>query len=142
MNNQYIYHIRTSFKKVAAVSETAAALFYERLFLLDPSLRPMFKGDLKNQGKKLMMALEIFVSSVSQLDKILPVVRDLGRRHAEYGVRPSDYDTVGEALLWTLKTGLGTHFTPEVEEAWTHVYALLAEVMIEAAESAQTLQDY
>jgi hemoglobin-like flavoprotein len=35
-------------------------------------------------------------------------------------------------LLWTLKKGLGNDFTPAVSAAWTTIYSLLANIMIEA----------
>ena len=86
------------------------------------------------QGKKLMQMLAIAVNGLSRLEMIVPAVQKLGERHVGYGVERGHYETVGEALLWTLGAGLGEGFTPEVEEAWTVAYALLAGVMIEAAE--------
>ena len=50
-----------------------------------------------------------------------------------YGVKAADYDTVGRALLDTLREGLGPGFTPEVEAAWTKAYVTLSGVMISAA---------
>ncbi len=68
---------------------------------------------------------------------LAPVVRQLGARHASYGVRTEHYATVGAALLWTLEQGLGAKFTPEVREAWAAAYDLLSEVMqLGALESA------
>jgi hemoglobin-like flavoprotein len=126
--------VKSSFAKVAATKEHAAALFYRRLFELDPSLRPLFKGDMAAQGAKLMAALSTVVASLDRLEKILPAVRDLGRRHATYGVRPDHYATVGDALIWTLEQGLGADFTREMRRAWTDAYVHLAWTMIAAAE--------
>jgi hemoglobin-like flavoprotein len=128
--------VQESFAKVAPISALAADLFYGRLFELDPSLKPLFKGDMKEQGQKLMKMLRIAVDGLDDLDKLVPAVQDMGRRHATYGVENSHYDTVGASLLWTLEQGLGPAFTPEVKEAWTVVYALLAHTMKEAAEEA------
>lgn len=131
----YIYQIKLiqqSFAAVEPIADQAAALFYNRLFELDPSLRAMFKGDLAVQGKKLMMMLKAVVNGLSQLESILPAVKALGSRHSGYGVEDAHYDTVGEALLWTLDQGLGDAFTPEVEEAWVTAYTLLATTMKEA----------
>jgi len=103
--------VRASFAKVAPIADTAAAMFYERLFATDPTLRPLFKGDMVVQGRLLMTMIETAVENVHQLDQILPAVRDLGRRHAGYGVKAADYDTVVGALLGTLGAGprLGVH---------------------------------
>ena len=133
MNSAQIDLIQNSFKRVEPMAEAAASLFYDRLFTLDPSLRLMFKNDMKTQGRKLMQTLGIVVKGLKRLDTILPTVQDLGRRHVHYGVRDEHYDIVGTALLWTLEQGLGEAFTPEVEEAWTTAYMLLAGAMKEAA---------
>ena len=133
MNSAQIDLVQNSFKLVEPMAEAAASLFYDRLFTLDPSLRPMFKNDMKTQGRKLMQTLGIAVKGLKRLDTILPAVQDLGRRHVHYGVRDEHYDIVGTALLWTLEQGLGEAFTPAVEEAWTTAYILLAGAMKEAA---------
>jgi hemoglobin-like flavoprotein len=124
--------VQESFAKIAPISALAADLFYSRLFELDPSVQPLFKGDMKEQGRKLMGMIRVAVDGLDDLDKLVPAVQDMGRRHATYGVENSHYDTVGESLLWTLEQGLGEAFTPEVQEAWTVVYTLLSHTMKEA----------
>ena len=128
--------VQDSFATIAPIADDAAALFYRRLFEIDPSLEPMFRGDMKEQRKKLMQMLTAAVKGLDRLEQLVPVVQDLGRRHAYYGVADAHYDTVGEALLWTLEKGLGAAFTPETREAWATVYGLLATVMKEAAREA------
>ena len=125
--------IRASFAKVVPIAPQAAALFYDRLFVLDPSLKPLFKGDMVEQGRKLMAMIGAAVSNLGKLEAIMPAVQDLGRRHATYGVQSTHYDTVASALLWTLKQGLGDEFTPPVEAAWTEAYKILATAMKSAA---------
>jgi hemoglobin-like flavoprotein len=129
--------VSDSFAKVVPIAPQAAALFYERLFVLDPSLRPLFKGDMAEQGRKLMAMLGTTVSNLGQLGAIVPAVQGLGRRHVAYGVQPEQYDTVAAALLWTLEQGLGAAFTPPVEAAWTEAYTILATVMKDAATASQ-----
>src|SRR5215218_2895568 len=107
MNAEQIKLVRDSFEKVAPIADTAAALFYGRLFDLDPALESLFKGDIVEQGRKLMQMIGMAVKSLDRLEQVLPAVRALGARHAGYGVRERDYDTVGRALIWTLKKGLG-----------------------------------
>ena len=94
---------------------------------------PLFRGDMTEQGRKLMATLGVAVSSLRNLDKIIPTVQALGANHASYGVKDADYQTVASALLWTLEQGLGAAFTPEVKEAWTATYMILAGVMMDAA---------
>lgn len=125
--------VKQSFAKVAPIAEQAADLFYTRLFEIAPEVKPLFKGDIKEQGRKLMSTLGLAVGSLDRLPQLVPVVQDLGRKHAGYGVRGEHYDKVAAALLWTLEQGLGPDFTPETKAAWTEVYGILAGVMKEAA---------
>ena len=137
MNLQQIELVQQSWKKVVPIADQAAALFYERLFELDPTVKPLFRGDIKSQGRKLTSMINTAVVNLGDFAGIVPAVQDLGRRHVRYGVRPAHYDTVGAALLWTLEKGLGEAFTPATREAWAKAYATLAGVMqAAAAESA------
>lgn len=136
MNQKQIELVQASFAEVVPIAETAAALFYQRLFELDPSLRPMFRGDMKEQGKKLMDMIAMVVVNLKRLDRIVPGVRALGSRHSGYGVRDEHYETVGAALLWTLGQGLGEAFTDETRDAWATAYGILATTMKDAAAEA------
>jgi hemoglobin-like flavoprotein len=133
MNADQIAIVQETFEKVRPISETAAELFYKRLFELNPSFKPLFKGDMKKQGRMLMQMIDFAVKGIDEPDTILPTIQDLGKRHVEYGVKEEYYDTVGEALLWTLEQGLGESFTPEAKDAWAEAYKLLSGVMIGAA---------
>lgn len=124
--------VTDSWAKVVPISDKAAELFYGRLFELDPTLKFLFKAPIELQGKLLMKALDGAVSGLSDLPALVPVLQDLGKRHAPYGVEEKDYDTVGAAFLWTLEQGLGDGFTVEVKAAWASVYGVVAQVMKEA----------
>lgn len=125
--------VQESFASLAPIAEDAMALFYRRLFEVDPVVRRMFPEDITAQHRKLAQMLTAAVKGLDHLDRLVPVVQDLGRRHAGYGVTEAHYDTVGAALLWTLEKGLGSAFTPEMKDAWATVYGLLATVMKDAA---------
>lgn len=129
--------VKDSFRKLVPIADQAAALFYARLFELDPSLRPLFRGDMAEQGRKLMTMIATAVGSLDRLDTIVPAIRTLGARHAGYRVTDEHYATVGAALLWTLEKGLGPEFTTEVRAAWTTTYTLLANTMMEAARQSR-----
>src|SRR5438874_235228 len=133
MKSSQITLVQSTFDRILPISDVAARIFYDRLFHLDPSLRRLFNGDLRMQGKKLMDALSIVVGNLNRPDRIVPGIRALGRRHAAYGVQSQHYTTVGEALLWTLEHGLGDEFTTEARRAWAAAYDLLAATMKEAA---------
>jgi len=133
MTPEQIRLVQDSFAKVVPIKEQAAALFYGRLFEIDPDTRSMFSGDLKAQGNKLMTAIALVVRSLRDLGPILAVVDDLGRRHRGYGVTERHYLTVGGALIWTLEQGLGDAFTPAVKDAWLAAYGTLSQRMIAAA---------
>lgn len=133
MNSRQVDLVQQTFAQVEPIADTAATLFYGRLFQLDPQLRLLFPKDLSDQKKKLMNALKLVVEGLHTPEKILPAVRYLGERHQSYGVEDSHYELVGQALIWTLGQGLGDAFTAEVQDAWTAAYNLLARVMREPA---------
>jgi hemoglobin-like flavoprotein len=137
MTPQQIVLVQETWKQVVPIKDKAAELFYGRLFELDPSVKPLFKGDMAEQGKRLMTMINAAVAGLSRVETIVPVVQALGRRHVGYGVTDAHYDTVGAALLWTLETGLGPAFTAEVKDAWASVYGVLATTMKEAAAKAE-----
>jgi hemoglobin-like flavoprotein len=133
MHPQQIEIVQRTFDLAAPLADEIADRFYTRLFELDPSLRPLFKHDIKAQGDKLMTVLAFAVRGLHQPDAIVGAVQRLGERHTHYGVQPHHYATVGEALLWTLGELFGPAFTPDVRDAWAAAYGLLAGVMQEAS---------
>jgi hemoglobin-like flavoprotein len=133
MTPEQVNLIKTSWAKVVPISEAAAEIFYSKLFELDPELKSLFKGDMKDQGKKLMAMINTAVNGLDDLEAIVPAVQDLGKRHVDYGVTDKDYDTVGTALIGTLEIGLDKAFTDDVRTAWVTVYTVLATTMKDAA---------
>ena len=140
MTPRQIELVQESFTKVLPIAPAAAQMFYERLFALDPTLRPLFKGNLKDQGRMLMMMIAGAVRGLSNPPALVPVLKDLGARHVGYGVKEQHYDTVGSALIWTLQEGLGQEFSDEVCEAWVQAYQLLSSGMQQGAREAQLLK--
>ena len=136
MTPENIALVQDSFAKVAPIAETAADIFYDRLFEIAPEVRPLFPEIMTDQKKKLMQMLATAVNGLKNLEAIVPAVQNLGARHEAYGVKEEHYASVGAALLFTLGKGLGDDFTPEVEAAWTETYGVLAGVMIEAQKAA------
>ncbi len=137
MTPDQIKLVQETFKSVQPIAAQAADLFYGRLFEIAPHVRPLFPQDLAEQKRKLMAMLATAVVNLNQVEKIVPAVQDLGRRHAGYGVTEAHYAPVGEALIWTLDKGLGSAFTPDVKDAWIGAYTTLAGVMKDAARSAK-----
>lgn len=139
MDSQTITLVQDSFAKVRPIAATAADIFYTKLFELDPALKPLFPAGneeaMKTQGNKLMTMLGAAVVGLNDLEKLVPVLEDLGKRHVDYEVKAEHYDTVGAALIQTLAAGLGEDFTPEVQKAWTDTYGVMAGVMKKAAYS-------
>lgn len=133
MNARQIDLVQRSFAQVQPIAAMASELFYARLFDLDPALRALFRNDLNEQGHKLMLMLGVAVANLNKPEVVLPALRNLGERHAGYGVLDSQYAAVGEALIWTLEQGLGEGFTPEVRAAWEAAYQMVADTMQAAA---------
>ena len=132
MTPQQIELVQATWPELLPVADTAAKLFYNRLFTLDPSLKSLFKGDMDAQGRKLMSMISFAVKGLHRVEALRPGLQALGQRHAGYGVRDEHYATVGEALLWTLRGGLGEAFSAEVEQAWASAYAVLSATIKQA----------
>ncbi len=137
MDPKVIELVQSSWRAVEPIAPQAAELFYGNLFAADPALKALFKGDMVQQGAKLMQMIGAAVRGLDDVPSLLPVLQSLGARHQGYGVSPKDYDVVGSALLDTLAQGLGAAFTPEVQDAWATVYKTMASVMTQAAEQGR-----
>lgn len=131
--------IRKSFATVEAHGSIAALIFYRRLFELDPELRPLFKGDIEVQAKKLTDMLGSLISLLEQGEALEAELEAMGARHAGYGVQDSHYATVGEALLTMVEEVLGDDYTAETEEAWTILYQAVEMLMKRGAAAAAAL---
>ena len=129
--------VKDSWAKIVPIQETAAELFYGRLFEIYPEVKPLFKGDMKSQGRKLMATLNTAVNALDNLEVLIAPLKQSGKAHKAYGVKAEDYDKVADAFLWTLGQGLGEAFTNDVKEAWVVTYTKVVGVMIEGAEYEQ-----
>jgi hemoglobin-like flavoprotein len=134
MNPEQARLITTSWNSVASIADSAIEQFYNRLFEIDPSARALFRAtDMPEQRRKVIEALSLALQSLDDLAALTPTLEELGRRHQRYGVAAAHYDSVGQALLWTLEQGLGAAWTPAVAAAWTELFAQLSSVMKRAA---------
>src|SRR6202142_3022378 len=140
MTPDQVQLVQQSFAKVAPISETAAVLFYDRLFDIAPKVRSMFPTDLTEQRRKLMATLAVVVGGLGNLESVLPAASALAKRHVSYGAKAEHYPVVGAALLWTLEKGLGDGWTPEIAEAWSTAYGTLSGYMISQAYGSQAAE--
>jgi hemoglobin-like flavoprotein len=135
MSPQQKYLIRKSFAQLEAHGTVPALMFYRRLFEIDPALRPLFKSDIEVQAAKLLDMLGVLISHLERTVLLEAELRLMGQRHAAYGVLPSHYDTVGQALLDMLQETLRGDFTPAIRDAWTALYGAVASTMLAGAEA-------
>ena len=136
MNPEQITRLRRGFALLAADADGFARRFYDELFRIAPDARGLFTVDMALQRTKfvtMMASLVDMLDSASQSDV---AARELGERHVGYGVRESDYDAVGTALLICLRHRLGEEWDEAMETAWATFYGELAEAMIDGAEQA------
>lgn len=136
MTPHQIAQVQSSFAKVAPIAEQAAAIFYDRLFVMAPAFRAMFPADMREQRKKLTATLGVVVGGLGDLGSVLPAASTLARKHVGYGVKPEHYAVVGGALLYALEQGLANDWTAELADAWSAAYALLSDYMIAEAYGA------
>jgi hemoglobin-like flavoprotein len=121
--------VQESFEQLKPTAAETGIYFYERLFTMEPSLRRMFRTAPAEQAVKLMQVLEVAVNSLQRVDQLVPVLEEMGAKHAAYGVVDAHYDTVGACLLATLAAAFGNGFTEEIRDAWATTYDLLAGAM-------------
>ena len=127
--------VKETWKKVVPIADTAAHLFYDRLFDVDPKTRALFEAtNFVEQRRKLIQVLASVVRGIDDLEGLLPTLRALGQRHTRYRIEDRHYDTVGDVLLWALEQGLGSAWTPQAKVAWSEAYAIVANVMRSGAD--------
>jgi NAD(P)H-flavin reductase/hemoglobin-like flavoprotein len=126
--------LKASWGKVAAAGDDVPLYFYSHLFLSHPEVRSMFPIQMSGQRDKLVTALGAVVSNVDELDKVIPLLEQLGRDHRRFAVITEHYTAVGASLLATLKKFLGPAWTPDLADTWAQAYGLVAKVMVAAAE--------
>ena len=131
MNTEEIALVRASWANLASSQARSAEVFYTRLFEAHPEVRPLFKGEMDEQGEKLMRMIGKAVAALDDLEPLDRVIKMMGARHSGYGVHDDDYEKLADALFWTLEQGLGDEFTPATRAAWVSVYDDLADMMRE-----------
>jgi hemoglobin-like flavoprotein len=135
MNAQQIQLVKESWGFVIVKSDEAGELFYSRLFEVAPGVRHLFKGDVKEQSRKLMSMVTYVIAKLDKLDSILGEIKSLAQRHNKYGAKKEHYAVVGECLIYTLKTGLGDRWNAQTEAAWLKVYSILSDAMIQGQQT-------
>ena len=139
MKREQIELVRSSWRELLPIADSAMQLFYRRLFEIDPGLERHFAAvDMDRQRAKLLSALDAVVGSLDDFDSLRPKLDALGKRHVGYGASREHYDSVGEALLWTLQQGLGAAWNESACEAWGCAYGLISETMQQAATEVET----
>jgi hemoglobin-like flavoprotein len=141
MTPRQVRLVRSSFKQIEPIATEAGKIFYERLFIVAPEVRPIFPANMEGQHAKLINVLgavignlymiSLPVTTLQEAEAFMPQVRALGRRHAGYGVTEAHFDVLRDVLIWTLRLHCGETFTDEVEEAWLDIFDLLTRVMKE-----------
>ncbi|MBN8678296.1 MAG: hypothetical protein J0M29_08730 [Chitinophagales bacterium] len=131
MTKAQIQLIHHSWRLLKAIDPALVGdVFYSRLFFLYPKLRHMFPKKMEEQHQKLIDMLSHMVARLDQPEQLLPEIREMGKRHQGYGVKPEHFGMVADALLWTLERGLGSDWTPETAEAWKACYTLIVDNML------------
>ena len=116
MTKEQIALVRKSFDRLRPLPRGAGQDFYETLFALDPSLRPLFSTDIENQGAMFVVALGLALKGLDADADVDSSLQELGRRHVLYGAKDIHFDTFREALLCMFAQRLGPDFTPETAD--------------------------
>ncbi len=137
MTPEQIEHVNQSWQSIVLMGDTAISMFYRRLLDIDASTHALFADtDMHAQRLKFMDTFGLCVRSLSDLEGCRPMLKDLGRRHAALGVEEHHYDSVRDALLSTIESGLGQILDTHAREAWNLAFERIAEPMRTAAYTA------
>jgi NAD(P)H-flavin reductase/hemoglobin-like flavoprotein len=111
--------------------------FYTRWFALDTSARDLFPPDMDAQRSTFARAMTwLFSELVAQrAEEPIAFLAQLGRDHRKYGVTQRHYDTMQEALITTLRSGLIEDWDDGLAEAAHDAVALFIGVMRGAADA-------
>ena len=121
-------------------SDRVVGYFYAALFLEAPELRSMFPAAMDVQRDRLFKALTGAVRHLSDPDRFVPMLQQLGRDHRKFGVRPEHYEVLGRALVTAMRHHAEDVWVPELEDAWVRAYAAMSATMIEGAQEAASSQ--
>ena len=135
MTPKQIKLLQSSFEAVKPQADDLVTDFYAILFQTAPDVRRMFPQDISAQKQKLIAVLATAVAGLTKLDTLVPVLRDLGAKHAGYGVQEHHYPVVGNALLAALSKAAGVNWSAEIEEAWGTLYGVVSTTMLQGAVS-------
>lgn len=120
MTPSEIRAIRASFRRITQIEEQAGRIFYNRLFLIAPELRPMFKENMTSQEQKFVDTLALIIGQLRYSSMLDATLKSLGERHALYGVEPEHYEQVAEALIWTVENCLAASARKRSEKRGWH----------------------
>ncbi len=133
MTREQIALVRETFEALRPIPRGVGRVFYEKLFELDPFLKALFKEDLDAQGAMFVSALGLAVAGLDEGHGGERSLRELGQRHAGYGVTDAHFATFREALVQTLAAQLGPRFTEAHAVAWRAAFDRIGAVMRDAA---------
>lgn len=121
--------VQASWQKVDEKNHEVAQMFYQRLFELAPELRQFYQTDLQEYGARLMRNLGMAVTSLRQMDSVLPMLQDFAAQRVERGIKDGYETVVRNAMLWALEQRLAESFTQDVRTAWNETYSLLTGII-------------
>jgi nitric oxide dioxygenase len=125
--------IAESYAWLAADIDASAELFYRYLFEKDPPIRQMFPASMTKQGRKFMDMLGSTITCLDRMDRIVPLLWQIGKRHEGYGVTDAHYALACDALLWAIEQRSPHGITQETRAAWQELYSMMARAMQQSA---------
>ena len=118
--------VTRSFALVEPNARQATALFCRRLAETAPELRELFAPDPATQSDDVVGTVAAVVHGLDDPAALADVTSELARRRAAHGLDREACDAIGEAMLWTLSTGLGHRFDDRHRRAWRATYGAVA----------------
>jgi len=134
--------LEKSFDLVAPRGDELVDRVYTRLLEVGPHMREVFAHtDMAARRQSLLATLITLRESLRDLSAVVPDLRELGARHAGYGVLPGDYPITGQILLDAMAELGGDDWRPEYTAAWAEAWQVVQDTMLSGAEAAASAGD-
>jgi hemoglobin-like flavoprotein len=109
-------------------------VFYNRLFDVHPSCKPLFKKSINRQGSFFVRMVSMLLGDVADSEKWFKTLDNLANIHNKMGVKAVEWGITGEVVVYAVQQCLGPDiYTPAVHRGFTKFYSRILDIVIPSA---------
>jgi hemoglobin-like flavoprotein len=110
--------IRESYLRIQPRVTEAVEAFYSRLFEASPDARALFSTDMSIQRNHLATAIGLIAKHAGNFSVLESTMRAKGKRHAEAGVQPHQFDLFRREILRALEEADRAAWSDQLRDDW------------------------